>query len=76
MGILVQDNSRQSELQNRISSELREKAQHTSPRPGDDVDLAEDSEYVKHLKKTGRFGWFWFVLILLAVISVIIILVI
>jgi hypothetical protein len=75
MGILQHDKRQSSELQSRISSELREKAQRTSLEQ-DDVDLAEDSEYVKHLQKTSRFGWFWFVLILLAVISVIIILII
>ncbi|MCL1840099.1 hypothetical protein FWF89_03885 [Candidatus Saccharibacteria bacterium] len=75
MGILVQDTGKRSELQDRISSELREKAQRTS-QEGDDVDLVEDSAYTKELKKTGRFGWFWFALILLAVISVIVILII
>ena len=74
MGILVQDNGKRSELQDRISADLREKAQRTSQ--AEDVDLVEDSAYTKDLKKTGRFGWFWFILILFAVISVIVILVI
>jgi len=74
MGILVQETGKRSELQERITSELREKAQRTSQE--DDIDLVEDSTYTKDLKKTGRFGWFWFVLILFAVISVIVILII
>ena len=74
MGILVQDNGKRSELQDRITADLREKASHTSR--DEDVDLVEDSEYAKNLKKTGRFGWFWFILILLAVVSIIVILVI
>jgi len=72
MAIIVQDNGKRSELQSRITSELREKAQRTSS--DEDVDLVEDSEYTKNLKKTGRFGWFWFALIFLAVIAIIIIL--
>ena len=74
MGILVQDNGQRSELQDKITADLREKVQRTSR--AEDVDLVEDSAYSKDLKKTSRFGWFWFVLILLAVISVIVILVI
>jgi hypothetical protein len=74
MGILVQDNGKRSELQDRITADLREKSQRTSSE--DDVDLVEGSNYTKHLKKTGRFGWFWLILILLAVFAVVIILVI
>jgi len=75
MGILVQDTGKRTELQDRISSELREKAVASS-QEGDDVDMIEDSAYTKNLKKTSRFGWFWFALILCAVISVIVILII
>jgi len=74
MGIVVQDNGKRSELQDKITAELREKHQRTSS-SNDDVDLVEDSEYAKHLKKTGHFGWFWFVLILLAVVAVFVILI-
>ncbi|MDR3298284.1 MAG: hypothetical protein LBT19_02890 [Candidatus Nomurabacteria bacterium] len=73
MGILVQDNGQRSKLQDRITADLREKAQRTSRMENDKVDLVEDSEYAKHLKKTGRFSWFWFVLIFLAVIALIVI---
>jgi hypothetical protein len=74
MGILVQDNGKRSELQERVTSELREKAQRTSQK--EDIDLVEDSAYTKNLTKTGRFSWVWFILILLAALSVIVILVI
>ena len=74
MGILVQDTGKRSELQDRISADLREKVQRSSQE--EDIDLVENSNYTKDLKKTGRFGWFWFVLILLAVASVVIILII
>jgi len=74
MAIIVQDNGKRSELQDKITADLREKAQRTSQ--ADDLDLVEDSEYTKDLQKTGRFGWFWFILILFAVLSVVIILII
>lgn len=71
MGILVQDNGERSKLQDRITADLREKSRRTSRQ--DDVDLVEDSEYAKDLKKTGRFSWFWLVLVFLAVASLIVI---
>ena len=76
MGILVQDNGKKSELQDRIAADLREKVQRTSDDGKKDVDFVEDSAYAKEYRKTGRFGWFWFILILLAAISLILILVI
>lgn len=72
MGILIQDNGQRSKLQDKITADLREKAQKTS-QPGDRPDFVEDAEYSKHLKKTGRFSWFWFVLIFLAIVSLIVI---
>ena len=74
MGILVQNNIKRSELRERITAELREKAQASSEK--EDIDLVEDSPYTKDLKKTSRFAWFWFVLILFAVVSVVVILII
>ena len=71
MGILVHDNQERSELQKKITAELREKSQRTIKQ--EDIDLVEDSEYAKQLKKTGRFSWFWFVLIFLAIIALIVI---
>lgn len=69
MGILVEDNNERSRLQNRITADLRERANSTSKQ--EDVDLVEDSEYLKNTQKTNRFSWFWFVLIVLAILSLI-----
>lgn len=71
MGILVQDNGDRSRLQDKITADLREKVQRTAQRGG--VDLVEDSEYARGMKKTGRFTWVWFVLIFLAIVSLIVI---
>lgn len=72
MGILVQDNGKRSQLQDKITADLREKAQRTSQESGR-PDLVDDSEYTKNLKKTGRFSWFWFLLVFLAVVSLVVI---
>lgn len=71
VGIIVNNTHERTKLQSRVSADLREKAQRT--KPDDDVDLVEDSDYVKGMKKSHSYSWVWFVLVLLAVISLIII---
>ncbi len=72
MGILVSKDEDNSILQERINADLRERVQKQSGE--DDIkDFAEDSEYLKQLKKTGRFSWVWFVLVVLAIISLVLI---
>lgn len=68
MGIMVsKDMNRNSELNQRISADLRSRAQ----RSREDIDGVEDSAYVKNTKKTGKFTWVWIILIILAIISLI-----
>ncbi|MBR3157437.1 hypothetical protein IKF20_03395 [Candidatus Saccharibacteria bacterium] len=69
MGIIVNKENSQDELSRRISADLKDRAVETDKT--DDVDLAEDAEYLKDLKKSGGFSWMWFVLIGLATLSVI-----
>lgn len=67
MGIMMsKDMDRNSELNERISADLRARAQ----RSRDDVDGVEDSAYVKDTKKTGKFSWVWIVLIVLAIAAI------
>lgn len=73
MGILVEDNKERSKLQDRISADLRERAERTSLEEGHDVDLVEDSRHVEGTHKTTRFSWFWFILAFLAALSLIVI---
>ena len=76
MGVIVsKDRDQNSRLTERINSDLRERAMKSSS-DVKDSDLAEDSEYVRDFKKTGHFGWIWFVLIGLALISIVIIVVV
>lgn len=73
MGVIVNKNEQENELSRRISADLRERAMETTKddNKNEDVDLAEDAEYMKNLKKTSKFGWVWIVLIVLAVLSII-----
>ncbi len=74
MGVIVnKDEDKNVELSRRINADLRAKA--SAAQDGDNVstDFTEDSEYVKNLKKTSKFGWVWMVLIFLAIVAVIVI---
>lgn len=73
MGIMVEGNEERSKLQERISADLRARSKTTTKDEDEDVDLVEDSEYLKGTRKTSRFSWFWFILVALAIIALIII---
>ena len=67
MGIMMsKDLDRNSELNKRISADLRARAQSSERH---DPDYVDDAAYIKDTKKTSKFGWVWIVLIVLAVIS-------
>ena len=72
MGVIVtKEDEQSSKLNERITADLREKAQATTKIM--DPDLVEGSEYTKSMKKTGRFAWIWIILVILAGISLFII---
>ena len=81
MGVIVnKDQDTNDELTRRINADLRTKMYGNSGEDEDDgsglvgrkdPDFAEDAEYMKDLKKTGKFGWVWIVLIVLAAISLV-----
>ena len=73
MGVIVnKENTNKNELSRRIDADLKAKQLATADIEGDpDPDFAEDSEYIKDMKKTGRFSWVWLVLIVLAILSII-----
>lgn len=73
MGVIVnKENTSKNELSRRIDADLKAKQLASAGIEGGETpDFAEDSQYVKNLKKTSRFGWVWIVLIALAILSVI-----
>ncbi len=71
MGVIVhKETEKKSDLNDRIAADLRTRAKMEEM---DDPDYVEDADYVKDLKKTGKFTWIWFVLVGLALISLILI---
>ena len=73
MGIIVnKENDKNNELSRRIDADLKAKLSGNSRSDDDEVpDFAEDSEYVRDFKKTGRFSWAWIVLIGFAMVALI-----
>lgn len=70
MGVIVhKEQDKNTELNERITADLRARAQRSSGIS--DPDLADDAEYMTDTKKTGRFGWVWFVLVGLAMLSLV-----
>lgn len=65
MGVIVsKDNEKNTELARRIDADLRSKATASKGAKNKaTVDFAEDAEYMKDLKKTGKFGWVWILLV-------------
>lgn len=74
MGVIVsKQDDKNNELTRRIDADLRAKMDGSSKVSKDkkDVDLAEEADYVKDLKKTGKYGWAWIVLVIAVLILLI-----
>ena len=72
MGILVQKDEDSSELQRRISSDLRRKSSENSL-DEDDGDYVENSSFVEGTRKSSKSVLFWGTLVVLAGLSLVVI---
>ena len=70
MGILLKLDDSRSELQNRLATELREKAK-IKAKESDCPDVITDSQYIKGTKQTTSLAWVWIVLLITAAVLVI-----
>ena len=68
MAVIVnKEDDKNSDLTRRINADLREKmAGNSKTKQHETPDFTEDAEYIKDLKKTGKFGWVWIFLVALA----------
>ena len=74
MAVIVnKENDKNNELSRRIDADLREKMSGGSKTVAKnaDPDFTEDAEYMRDLKKTGKFGWVWVALVGLALVILI-----
>lgn len=69
MGVILNKVEETDELTERIGADLRAKAEETAQINDDqkNPDFTEGSDYVRDLKKTGRFAWVWILLGIVAV---------
>ena len=72
MGILVQKDEDTSELQRRISGDLRRKDRENS-HDEDDSDYVENSSFVDGTRKSSKSVLFWGTLVVLAGLSLVVI---
>ena len=69
--IMTSNQEKDSRLKQRISADLRQRAQSSDQ---SDPNFVEDANYLKDTKITGKFTWVWVILIVLALISLVCIL--
>lgn len=76
MALFLKQDTQRSELQQRIATELQEKAKRKSME-SDQPDGVTDSAYLKDTKPTTGLAWVWAVIIALAVsVSIVYILIV
>lgn len=68
--MMSNEQERNSRLNERITSDLRERTQGSAGRDAE-VDFTGSDTTQRNTKKTGRFTWIWVVLIVLAILSLV-----
>jgi hypothetical protein len=66
MALFIRQEEQRSELQNRLATELQDKARQRA-KMADRPDGVEDSEYIKGTEKTSSLAWVWIIIGLIAV---------
>ncbi len=72
MALIMNQNGRRSELQERIATELQERAKKQAVE-GERPDHVKDSAYLKNTQKTSWLAAVWIVLAILALIAFIVV---
>jgi hypothetical protein len=71
MALFIQQNDNRTKLQERLETELREKAKARADVDTSLPDGVEDSNYLKDTKKTTTLAWVWMVIIGLALFALV-----
>jgi len=66
MALFIRQDEQRSELQNRLATELQDRAKERA-KLTDRPDGVDDSQYIKGTEKTSSLAWVWVVIILLAI---------
>lgn len=71
MALFVNQKNQRSELQERIASDLREKAKQNSLREKSAMDGVDDLRYLEGTKQTTTLAWAWMLIVIMAAAIVI-----
>ena len=71
MALFVRQNEERTELQQRLATELREKAKRRAENDAVRPDGIEDSNYLKDTKQTTSLAWVWIAIIAFAFIAMV-----
>ena len=66
MGLFVNQQDQRSELQERIATELREKAKASSLQEKATMDGVDDIRYLEGTKQTTTLAWAWILIAIMA----------
>lgn len=66
MALFIRQDDERSKLQERIATELREKAKAKQSTP-ELPDGVEDTNYLKDTKQTTSLAWIWVVIVIIAI---------
>lgn len=69
MALFIQQNDNRSKLQERLETELRDKAKKRADVDSSLPDGVNDSNYIKDTKSTTSLAWVWVVIVLFVVIG-------
>lgn len=72
MALFIKQEIDKTELQKRIAKDLQDKAKNI-PDLSDNVDLVEDSQYIKGTKKTTTLAWAWILILVVFIIMAVLI---
>lgn len=73
MALFIRQSEDRSELQQRLATELRERAKARAEVDGTPPDGVNDSQYLKGTKTTTNLAWVWILIVVLAVVAMIIV---
>lgn len=75
MALFIRQDDNRTELQQRLASELQEKARKRAQEDNKRPDGVSDSAYIKNTVGTGRYAWVWIVVAIAVVIGIFVLIV-
>ena len=75
MALFIRQDDNRTELQQRLASELQEKARKRAQEDSKRPDGISDSAYIKGTVGTTKYAWIWVVVVVLVIIGIFVLIV-